>query len=97
MKTAIPDSAEIILSDSDSDNQEQPTTSAAKKLQIPPKEKSYVVTDEIVLSDTDSDKDNQALIKMCIRKPTRPTMFVPKAKREELKAKFLNLPSCSKN
>ena len=97
METAIPDSAEIILSDSDSDDREQPSTSAVNILQKFPKENSHVDKHEIVLSDSDSDRENQELIKMCSRKPTRPSMFVPKDKRRELKAQILHLPSCSKN
>ena len=96
MKTVIPDRTEIILSDSDSDDQEQPTTSAANHHQMSPRDKPSAHTDEIVLSDSDSDSENQELIKMCSRKPTRPTMFVPKDKRDELKAKILDFPSCSR-
>ena len=92
-KILIPDSTEIVLSDSDNDNQEQPTISTAKHL--PPNEKTIAVTDEIVLSDSDSDNENQELIRMCSRKPTRPTMFVPKAKRDVPKARILDCPSCS--
>ena len=96
MKTVIPDSTEIILSESDSDDQEQPTTSAANHRQMSPREKPSAVTEEIVLSDSDSDRENQELIRMCSRKPTHPTMFVRKAKRDELKARILDFPRCSK-
>ena len=61
----------IILSDSDSDDQEQPTTSAANHLQMSHREKLSADTDEIVLSDSDNDSENQELIRMCSRKPTR--------------------------
>ena len=91
----IPDSTEIVLSDSNSDTEEKPTTSTANHFQISPKERTTAVTDEIVLSDSDSDSENQELIRMCSRKPTRPTMLVPKAKRDELKAMILDFPSCS--
>ena len=91
----IPDSTEIVLSDSDSDIQEQTTTSTANHFQISPKERTTAVTDEIVLSDSDSDSENQELIRMCSRKPTRPTMFFPKSKRDELKARILDFSSCS--
>ena len=95
IKRVIPDSTEIVLSDSDSDIQEQPTTSTVNHFQIPPKERTTAVTDEILLSDSDSDSENQELIRMCSRKPTSPTMFVPKSKRDVLKAKILDFLSGS--
>ena len=43
-----------------------------------------------------SDPENEQLIQIYSRKPTRLSMFVPEAKRKLIKAQILIMPSCSK-
>ena len=97
IKREFLDSSDIIISEPSIDDNEQPTTSTTNPIQPSPVKRSSPPTDEIVISDSDSDSENQELIYMCSRKPTRPVMFVPKFKRVALKAKLLDLPSCSKS
>ena len=90
---------EVIDSVSDCDSSEKPSTSATTTDKSP-KLNSTRPPVEIIISDTDSDSDSdsesQEYINMCSRKPTRPVMFVPKNTREALKAKLMDIPSCSK-
>ena len=73
----------------------QPTSSKANQTKPAPTRRKYQERAPENLSDSDS--ENQELIRMCSRKPTRPTMFVPQSKRDELKAKLLDMPCCSKS
>ena len=71
----------------------QPTSSKANQTKLAPTERK---NQEWAWDDL-SDSENQELIRMCSRKPTRPTMFVPQSKRGALKAKLLDMPCCSKS
>ena len=73
----------------------QPTSSKANQTKLAPTERKNQEWARDGLSDSDS--ENQEFIRMCSRKPTSPTMFVPQSKRDALKAKLLDMPCCSKS
>ena len=90
---------EVTNSVSDVDSSVKPSTNTNTSAKSPKLNSTRPPVDIIISdsdSDSDSDSENLEYIKMCSRKPTRPVMFVPKNTREALKAKLMDIPSCSK-